>query len=395
MSIEKITNSIASNKTVQTIGNSIANGAEKIGEGISNVLGNGKTGDSFQKVINKFEPEGYDNSWLLMTGLMVSMVVGPRVKAAATRNPDNKEATKDEITEILFRDIQTIAIILLAQKAMNTGIGSIAGKLTGLPMTNQKYAPVLSGEVKGGISQRIKNGFKNVWDTINPIGGKRVLSNEQFIKKYSGYEGLDEINKLFTQIELEGGDKNKVFDNAIDSLIKTHDKIMSDTNGINNLVSATTDEAGKVIEPLKIPVENANKYKEELLAIKKGDYEKFVEDVKNNTISQNAQNKITNFFKNKENALVEKTIGLNAWLKTLAYAIEIIYLGFGLPALNQIRLEHKYLKNGGKKPFAPENKPQNPNSNPQINNYKVSGNVLLGKAISNKEIKLYNTFTSK
>ena len=47
---------------------------------------------------------------------------------------------------------------------------------------------------------------------------------------------------------------------------------------------------------------------------------------------------------NKEtNALAKSVNGLNSYLKTAALGIEVGYLGFGLPALNQKRLEKKYL----------------------------------------------------
>ena len=54
-------------------------------------------------------------------------------------NPDNKEATKDEIAEILFRDLQTVAIMLFGLKSLNSVISALASKMTGLPMTNKPY----------------------------------------------------------------------------------------------------------------------------------------------------------------------------------------------------------------------------------------------------------------
>ena len=45
----------------------------------------------------------------------------------------------------------------------------------------------------------------------------------------------------------------------------------------------------------------------------------------------------------KSNKLAFSANVVNSALKTLALGIEVSYLGFGLPALNQRRLEKKYL----------------------------------------------------
>ena len=57
--------------------------------------------------------KGHQNA--LLAGLMTATVILPRVLTAKKRNPDNKEATRDEVKEILFRDVQTVLIILFIE----------------------------------------------------------------------------------------------------------------------------------------------------------------------------------------------------------------------------------------------------------------------------------------
>ena len=79
----------------------------------------------------------------------------------------------------------------------------------------------------------------------------------------------------------------------------------------------------------------------------------------------------------QDNALVRDAKRMNAVLRTGALGFEAAYLGFGLPAINQLRLEKKYLKD---------------NDNCQgASNTKGSG-TLIGKNIKAHEVKLYHNF---
>ena len=98
----------------------------------------------------------------------------------------------------------------------------------------------------------------------------------------------------------------------------------------------------------------------------------------NNNISKASENLIISFFKDTNNALVQKVVNLNAQLKTLAYGIEVGYLGFGLPYLNQKRLEKKYLKT---------KKEQMPETLSEIKNIS-----LTNKNLKEHEVKLYHDF---
>ena len=89
--------------------------------------------------IDKFEPNGGDNTFFGLATIMGLFVLVPRIKTALTRNPDNKEETKDEIAEILFRDIQTILIMLFGLKSLNCVIANLSTKLSGIPVVNKPY----------------------------------------------------------------------------------------------------------------------------------------------------------------------------------------------------------------------------------------------------------------
>ena len=83
--------------------------------------------------------------------------------------------------------------------------------------------------------------------------------------------------------------------------------------------------------------------------------------------------------KDKDNALVKQAKGLNAWLRTAALAIESTYLGFGLPALNQKRLEKKYLEN-------------QPSFKSNFEKQQKASDTLIDKTIRPQEVKIFHQF---
>ena len=107
-------NSITSSKMFQQA----AKRANKVSSAIGNALEKSPHKDTFDKVINAVDPTGANNAFIPMTLIMLLFVILERVKTAMTRNPEKKEETKDEIFEILRRDVQTVAIILFALKAI-------------------------------------------------------------------------------------------------------------------------------------------------------------------------------------------------------------------------------------------------------------------------------------
>ena len=146
MQINKISNLITSSKLAKNVSKASSNAAKKVGSGISSILEKSPKADTFKKVLSAIEPTGGVNAFIPMASLMVGTVVVPRVITAGKRNPDDKEATKDEITEILFRDVQTILVVLFLLKATNSIVAGKTTKISGLPMTNKPYEKIFDSE---------------------------------------------------------------------------------------------------------------------------------------------------------------------------------------------------------------------------------------------------------
>ncbi len=334
LDISRITSSNAYQKVAKTAGNA----ANSVGGAIEK----SSKKDAIYKFIKNIEPTGANNAFSIMTLLMTAAVIFPRVLTALKRNPDDKEATKDELKEILSRDIQTVLIVLFALKSINTMVGRAASKATGLPMTNKPYQKVFDSNLSFG--DKLKAAWNNIKDTLHPTGGVYALTNDEFVSKYSGYQSVDEINKMFEELKNNGGDTKKVFNTIVDSLIKQQEEILNGNNkkGIPGLIqkaNATATKSGKLRKSDEKQIRNANRILESLKKLKEKDYDSL------NNISETTKNTFVEFFKNPDNDLVMKAKGMNAILRTGALAFEAGYLGFGLPAINQRRLEKKYLKN--------------------------------------------------
>lgn len=369
--INKITSRIAKSNFVTKLPTKVNNVASSLGGKVDSLC---NKSDKFSKALNSIEPTGGDNSWFMMLGLMISMVIGPRTIAAAQRNPDNKEATKDEIAEILFRDIQTVAIMLFALKALNTLISAAAGKISGIPMSNKPFEQVFNTKgIKNKAQEFIQTPVekakilaKNVWDVINPLGGKNCYTKEQACEKYSGYETIDQIKKMFDTTKKQKGDPDKIFKIVTDSLINDQKTQI-----------ALFEKQQRACGIPDNRIEAAKNALQNLVDLQNGGYENF----RNGTtkIDELTKYKLISFFNDKNNPLAKKVSSLIAWLKSIALGIEIGYLGFGLPFLNQKRLERKYLKT--------QPKEQLPDTIHEVKNIAIK-NVKLKE----QEVKLFHNF---
>lgn len=318
-----------------------------------------------KKIINAYEPTGGNNSFLGLSTIMTCAVILPRIATAKKRNPDNKEATADEVREILLRDVQTVGIILFALKIMDTLAGRAATKIKGLPLTNKAYRPVFKADANLKFFDRVKNFGKNILDTINPVGGIVKYTNDEITSRYSNYESMGEIRKLFREFPAQGGDNQKIFDRVVEGLIESQEKIIEKNNH---------EKAGGVT----VALNKAKNILEKLKNAKNADWE-IINDSK---LDKDVANKFVDFFKDPNNSLVTSGKKLGAVLRTIALAIEVGYLGFGLPALNQRRLEKKYLS--GKDKFVKE----------QFHNAArgINSSVLVEKNIKPREIELFHNF---
>lgn len=384
MALEKVLNSITSSKLYNNAGKGFNKLCSKIGPSIENAV---EKHPNLDKFIKAYEPTGANNAFLGLTTLMVGTVIIPRVLTAKKRNPDNKEATFDEIKEILFRDVQTVLIILFSLKAMNSLVAAKVSKIKGLPLTNKPYEKFFQTTEKGfkGIKdkaselihhpfEKIKTAGKNIINTLHPTGGVIALTNEECVSKYSNFSNLEQVDKLFDEINSNGGKPEKVFENILDKIIEKQKAVIENLKNENDAISgiAKFDDS---------KIKQAEKNLEKLKLFKEGGIEGFKEFLNNRPINEDdiRVKELIKFFQNDKNALVSEALGLNAVLRTIALGIEMTYLGFGLPALNERRLEKKYLKNGGK------------NAPGQTQNSDTS-NQLLNKNIKAQEIKLFHNF---
>ena len=337
----------------------IINSLPKAGKAIN---GDSQLAKGFSKGFKLFEANGADNSFFGLATIMGLFVVVPRVKSALKRNPDNKEATNDEIKEILFRDLQTIAIILFGLKSMNALVSNLATKFTGIPMANNPYKKVF-GKDAGTLLERGKNFLSNAVSTISPMSKATRSMNAADVASNMSYGSRSEIVKYLNSVESLNGDKKAVFrkikQSAINSLEATIKEL--EKNGYNlegkKATQAKISELTKKIQYFKDLT--LDKFMDESINLK---------DEHMDILCQALKNK-------KTNALAKSVNGLNSYLKTIALAIEVGYLGFGLPALNQKRLEKKYLS---EKPVG-----------------TVQGDTftpLNDKHVKAQEIKLYSQF---
>lgn len=374
---------LTSSNFTKGVAKSITNGFNKLCYNFGNAFEKSPKKDLFIKIDNVIEPTRGSNSFPVFLTMMLAAVVIPRVVTALKRNPDDKEATQDEIKEILFRDMQTIACILLAT---NTVAAIISGKMTsksGLPLTNKPFEKVFDTTATGlkGLKEKAseyahnpidktKKNLKNLLSALNPMGGVNASTNEQLASKYTGFESIDDIKKVFNRIQNERGNKAKVFDIVLDTLIEKQQSIINNAQNIQKAGGSADCEKMEAV--LK-----------ELQSIKQAGVEKFLESNSDELANTKAGKQIIEFFKDKNNALYEKGKNLNGVVRTISWAFNILYLGFGLPALNQKRLEKKYLNADEKKPDGVKTvkKEEIENTN-SLNGHKLTVN----------EVKIFSPF---
>lgn len=381
MAIEKILHSITSSKPFCAISKCANRAFYKLGNIVDN--------DKFERAANPFDATHSNNSFLGMTALMSGCVILPRVITAFKRNPENKEATWDEVKEILLRDLQTVLVILFMLKSINAIVANIATKKTGIPMTTKPMQKLFDDSITGFkdkvadfIShpiEKIKIIGKNILDILHPTGGNRAYTNEEYISKYSNYS-FNDLPKLLKSADDKGGSSSKMFEDIVDGTIENYKKYLNGNSkkgipGFINWARATINKNGNKNQAIVEGKNNIEATIEELKKLKEQGIEG-LKDVKNKEAVQQA---LEDYIQDNNNSLVQKSMGLNGWLRLGALIFEASYLGFGLPALNQRRLEKKYLKESQNDVLA-------------IGNQDKSSGTLISKNIKAHEVKLYHNF---
>jgi len=336
--------------------------------------GKSKLSKGFSKAVDLFEPNGGDNTFFALASIMLGAVLIPRIKTAMKRNPDNKEATKDEITEIAFRDVQTILIMLFGLKTMNSIVANLGTKITGIPMVDKPFKNLFGKNIKGFADkaqdviqhpiQKLKTISSNILDALNPIGGSSSLNGKKIQTLYTNYASAHEVRKLLNDVPQHGGSKEKVFQKIKKSIIARIDNKIASTKASSRYIPNT----GKFPVETQRNINGLMKTKEYFENLKLEDFMR--DDFK---MAKGYEQELIDLFADKKNPIALTATWVNDWLRMLALGIEISYLGFGLPALNQKRLEKKYLKN------------------PTLNN-QDSFSPINDRHIKAQEIKLYSQF---
>ncbi len=226
------------------------------------------------------EFQGCNVSFPLLLGIMGFGILFPRIRQAKD---------KYDREEIIRRDVTTCAVMCFGEKALRKVFSKFNENKSGL---------VLASKQTGFKNQSI---LKRLFDYIRPINGVSVLSSDQIVSKYSGIEKYKDGIKGFCEfIEGQGGNLSKVF---------------SLTDKSKNIVQELLSKEGKDLAT----ADNATI--KEILSKAKGS-----DEIK----------KLTELFKEKNNAWVTKAKTLNARFTALSVIVLVpLFLGVLLPIINE------------------------------------------------------------
>ncbi len=376
----------------------VASNLQKAGSAINAAVA--KLGEKYEKsgfskfFNNTLDPRGGNNSFMGLAALMAFGVITPRIVTALKRNPDNHEATIDEIKEILFRDVQSVLIVLFMLKTANSLIDSLVSKKSGLPLLSKPYQKLFDDSIKGfgakvadffqHPAQKLKIIGQNIKDALHPTGGCIAKTNNEYVADFSNYSWQD-LSKFFPWINKRGGSDEKVFNIILDGAIEKYENILNGVPkkgipGVIDKLKASINKSGNPLRSLEDEKVNIEATLEQLKKLK-GQNPKVLDELKGEE-QEAVRRAITDLLADKDNPLVQAGKGTNSWLRLGALALEASYLGFGIPALNQLRLEKKYLREH-------KNDPKQPSAAAEINTY---GSSLINKNIKAHQVKLYHDF---
>ncbi len=232
------------------------------------------------KIAQGIEFEGPNVSFPLLLGIMGFGILLPRVR---------QSKDKYDREEILRRDLVTCATMCFAEKELRKGFSKLNETKSGL---------VLAAKGQGFKDKSLG---KRLLDYLRPIKGVQVLSTDQIVSKYSGIDKYKDGIKGFCEfVDGQGGNLGKVF---------------SLTDDAKNIVQRLLSKEGKDIAT----ADNA--------AIK---------ETLTKAIDSDDVKKLTDLFKDKNNAWVNKAKTLNARFTALSVLVLVpAFLGFFLPWINE------------------------------------------------------------
>jgi len=278
---------------------------------VNKLTGSGVVG----KVAQAIEFEGLNVSFPLLLGIMGFGILLPRTRQAKD---------KYDREEILRRDLVTCATMCFAEKELRKGFSKLNETKSGL---------VLAAKGEGFKN---KNIARKIFEYLRPIKGVQVLSTEQIVSKYSGIDKYKNGIKGFCEfIEGQGGNLGKVF---------------SVTEESKNIVQNLLSKEGKDIATAD------NSVIKETLA---------------KAIDSDDVKKLTDLFKDKNNAWVQKAKTLNARFTALSVLVLVpVFLGFMLPWINEKATKKRISEENANAKKLSDNQNIINNINPELFNYK-------------------------
>lgn len=238
------------------------------------------------KAMKALEFDGFNFSTLGLCAICYGAVFGFRYA---------KSRDEVEKREILVRDLSTITAIIFARRAVQNIVSRICTKKTGLALHTKPA--------------KHDSTLQKVFNYLRPDNGIRVLSSSQITEKYSNvHQYKNGIVDFATFISKQGGDVKKVL---------------------------TTDKKlGETLQAAHSSWSSAKK-----TSFDKADSKEIIEMLSDlNKKEQKDSNiqKMEEFFKDKNNALIKKAKSINSTFDFLTtFGFIPVVLGFILPYFNE------------------------------------------------------------
>lgn len=290
------------------------------------------TGSKLSKLASNVESDWINVARPIFYVLITCFTLIPRVIESTKRDIESSKKNGgpvqwDETINNLRRDVTTILTILFAMKGLGAVMAHRASKSSGIVLTNK----ILPDDAK------FFDKFKNF---LSPDHGVQVLSKKQNTAQMSSFANMDELMRFFRDTENKQGNLHKLL----------HIDAKANDGQAPVFYNAAKKVFGDIIE------------KEDLKA---DDLEKVLSESAGK-IDENDVNELLGILNDtKKNPLLKFGNKINAIFETVSLAIVTVFLGFGLPKLNELLIKRKYLKDG--------NTLKNPDM--QIPDYSILNNL--------------------
>ena len=250
-----------------------------------------------------FEFNGNQLTPALMTSLAVGGLMGPRVKTAYNRAPEDPVTHKkdySEIPEVLTRDVTSTAAVTFGVPMLSKAIIGLYEDSSGFVLRNSKAQP--------------KTTAKKVLDYLNPFSGFKYYEIKDLDQIYGNIDTAEKLGNMSKFIDNNGGNIAKV--------LKTEKK----TAGV-------FEEFGLDIKALA-----ANKDKKAANAT-------ILEKLSNSEFSEKLINAIKPAKKGADNTILKRARTLNSVVSSVAtFLLVPVFLGLFLPKMVYKMTENRQKK---------------------------------------------------